>query len=270
MMSDAYPLWAALEEEAREELFVRCGGLFFGVRDDPQVRETGRALAATGLSYEALDPGRCGNVSPPSAWARTRSPCFSGKAAFARDPLRARERAPGARTRRDDPRRNARPGYLRARRAGDRPDRTGRGAPLRPGDRHGGPVDGRAAGAAETAAPGDAPADRVSAARKERGPVSAGPVAGLDRRDEQLLRLPGRRAHRRCQAGFPRPGEVVDPDAPPRAPDGGYVRDALAYAFRRLPDWATRSRTPRSACTRTRRTRISSWIACPIRPTSGW
>jgi len=55
MMGDAYPLWAALEEEAGEELFVRCGILYFGAADDPHVRETAEALVGAGLPYERLN-----------------------------------------------------------------------------------------------------------------------------------------------------------------------------------------------------------------------
>src|SRR5690349_8039888 len=55
LMSDAYPLWADLEAEAGEELFVRCGGVFFGVPDDPNIAATENALAGTGVPYERLD-----------------------------------------------------------------------------------------------------------------------------------------------------------------------------------------------------------------------
>lgn len=56
MMGAAYPLWADLEAEAGEELFVRCGGLYFGPEDSPQVITTERALLDTGLPYERLGP----------------------------------------------------------------------------------------------------------------------------------------------------------------------------------------------------------------------
>jgi monomeric sarcosine oxidase len=56
MMADAYPLWADLEQRAGEELMVRCGGLFFGRHDDPNVMETEQALVGAGLPYERLDP----------------------------------------------------------------------------------------------------------------------------------------------------------------------------------------------------------------------
>lgn len=56
MMSDAYPLWADLEEEAGETLFVRCGGLYLGAQDDQNVQITERSLAEAGLPYEKLTP----------------------------------------------------------------------------------------------------------------------------------------------------------------------------------------------------------------------
>jgi monomeric sarcosine oxidase len=56
MMSDAYPLWAALEAEAQEELFVRCGGVYLGPKDHPKVRSTEAALIENNLPYEKLSP----------------------------------------------------------------------------------------------------------------------------------------------------------------------------------------------------------------------
>jgi sarcosine oxidase len=56
MMGDAYPLWADLEAEAGEELFVRCGGLLIGPPDHPRLAETRTALEFVGLSYEQLGP----------------------------------------------------------------------------------------------------------------------------------------------------------------------------------------------------------------------
>ncbi len=56
LMADAYPLWAALEEEAGEELQVRCGGLYIGPREHPEVRATEAALAGARLPYDVLDP----------------------------------------------------------------------------------------------------------------------------------------------------------------------------------------------------------------------
>lgn len=56
MMGDAYPLWAALEEEAGEGLFVRCGGLQIGPPDHFRLVETRKSLEAVDLSYEELSP----------------------------------------------------------------------------------------------------------------------------------------------------------------------------------------------------------------------
>lgn len=56
MMGDAYTLWADLEQEAGEELFVRCGGLYFGDPDNANVRTTEQALCDAGLPYERLEP----------------------------------------------------------------------------------------------------------------------------------------------------------------------------------------------------------------------
>lgn len=56
MMSDAYRLWFELEKEAEEQLFVRCGGLYFGDETDPDVKTTEQALIDTQLPYERLTP----------------------------------------------------------------------------------------------------------------------------------------------------------------------------------------------------------------------
>lgn len=55
MMADAYPLWASLEQESETNLFERCGGVYFGPRDDVRVQSTEAALIENGLPYEKLD-----------------------------------------------------------------------------------------------------------------------------------------------------------------------------------------------------------------------
>lgn len=52
LMADAYPLWDALQKEAGEELFVRCGGLYFGAKDSSKVLSTEKALRDNALPYE--------------------------------------------------------------------------------------------------------------------------------------------------------------------------------------------------------------------------
>ncbi|MDX1935400.1 MAG: N-methyl-L-tryptophan oxidase [Capsulimonadales bacterium] len=64
MMGDAYPLWDELQEEAGEELFVRCGGLVLGRPDDPLVADSRDALAAVRLPYEELSPAAIADRFP--------------------------------------------------------------------------------------------------------------------------------------------------------------------------------------------------------------
>jgi monomeric sarcosine oxidase len=55
MMSDAYTLWFELEKEAEENLFVRCGGLYFGDKNDEDVSATESSLIDANLPYERLN-----------------------------------------------------------------------------------------------------------------------------------------------------------------------------------------------------------------------
>ncbi len=55
LMKESYALWAELEEEAKEELFVRCGGLYLGHEEDEHLKLTEEALIETKLPYEKLD-----------------------------------------------------------------------------------------------------------------------------------------------------------------------------------------------------------------------
>jgi sarcosine oxidase len=54
LMGTAYELWAELEQDAGEELFVRCGGLTFGRRDNSDMAQTEEALRVNGVAYERL------------------------------------------------------------------------------------------------------------------------------------------------------------------------------------------------------------------------
>ena len=64
MMHDAYPLWDALQEEAGEELLVRCGGLWFGPEQHPNIVATEQALCKTNLPFEMLSPEAVGERFP--------------------------------------------------------------------------------------------------------------------------------------------------------------------------------------------------------------
>lgn len=55
MMAAAYPLWAELEREAGETLFVRSGGTYFGQDGHPDLAAVLAALKATDTPHELLD-----------------------------------------------------------------------------------------------------------------------------------------------------------------------------------------------------------------------
>lgn len=97
LMRDAYPLWADLEAEAAEELFVRCGGLLFGAQDHPELVATRSSLTENGLSYEEfpaetiterfpavrLRPGEVGLFQSDSGFLRA-TRCVRANARLAR------------------------------------------------------------------------------------------------------------------------------------------------------------------------------------------
>ncbi|TVQ07717.1 MAG: N-methyl-L-tryptophan oxidase [Leptolyngbya sp. DLM2.Bin27] len=55
LMRAAYPLWFALQEEAGESLYVKTGGLDFGLPDTDTFRQMKASLDASNLDYEHLD-----------------------------------------------------------------------------------------------------------------------------------------------------------------------------------------------------------------------
>jgi sarcosine oxidase len=101
MMGDAYPLWDDLERQAGEELFVRCGGLYFGTEGHPSVREAEQALRETGLPYERLGPEETRERFPAFRLRPARSPCSrrtagscAPRAACSRTPVSPASAAP--------------------------------------------------------------------------------------------------------------------------------------------------------------------------------
>lgn len=54
LMNAAYPLWEDLARESKQELLVRCGGLFFGPEAHPEMIATERALEQVGVPCERL------------------------------------------------------------------------------------------------------------------------------------------------------------------------------------------------------------------------
>ena len=64
LMREALPLWDALEREAGEELLVRCGCLYFGPREHPEVHAVRAAIEGAGARCEVLDASECARRFP--------------------------------------------------------------------------------------------------------------------------------------------------------------------------------------------------------------
>lgn len=84
LMNEAYPLWAALEREAGESLFVRTGGLFFGPTGHPEMAGIRRALGDNGVAFEELDPATCARRFPGFRLRDGESGIFEPEAGFLR------------------------------------------------------------------------------------------------------------------------------------------------------------------------------------------
>jgi len=55
LMKAAYPLWFELEEASGEQLYVKTGGVDFGLRDEPTLLGTINAVKAAGIQHEIMD-----------------------------------------------------------------------------------------------------------------------------------------------------------------------------------------------------------------------
>jgi sarcosine oxidase len=84
MMADAYRLWADVEAEAGEELFVRCGGLYFGPEGHAEMAAVGDSLDAVGLPYETLDPAEVAARHPALCLAPGEYAYFQPESGFLR------------------------------------------------------------------------------------------------------------------------------------------------------------------------------------------
>jgi len=56
LMRDTFPLWRTLEREAGEQLLHRTGGIDFGPASDPRLLATIKALQASKIEHELLEP----------------------------------------------------------------------------------------------------------------------------------------------------------------------------------------------------------------------
>jgi sarcosine oxidase len=84
LMADAYPLWDALEQEADEELFVRCGGLYFGTQDSPNILSAEQALRENALPYEKWDAAQCRERVPGLVLSADEVALFQKESGFLR------------------------------------------------------------------------------------------------------------------------------------------------------------------------------------------
>ncbi len=266
LMSEAYPLWAALEAEAGKELFVRCGGLYFGRADHRDLDAVAEALGVCGLPFEDLTPREVGARFPAFRLGPSERAIFQEASGF----LRATRCVLA----------NAR--LARARGATIREETAVRAVePIGGGSRgvevriEGGGA-ARDAGGAQDAAGGET-------LRFDAAIVTAGPWMGrllarlglpltVTQQEIVYLRV-ARNAERFAPARFPvwidagalmygipmdgrvegvkvgahHLGAVVDPDGPPRAVEEAAVRAVAAYAAERFPDLAAEA-THAQAC----------------------
>jgi len=67
LMRDAYPLWFALQEEAGEQLYVKTGGLDFGLPEQETFQALKRSMDEARLDYEHLDQAEIARRYPQFA-----------------------------------------------------------------------------------------------------------------------------------------------------------------------------------------------------------
>jgi sarcosine oxidase len=84
LMGAAYPLWDELEREAKEPLFARTGGLFFGPAQHPELVAIRKALSDNGVPFEELDPAACARRFPQLRLLAGESGVFEREAGFLR------------------------------------------------------------------------------------------------------------------------------------------------------------------------------------------
>jgi sarcosine oxidase len=64
LMDEAYRLWDTFQAEAGEELLVRCGGIFFGLPDDPELRAFEAATTEAEVPFERWEAAEAGRRYP--------------------------------------------------------------------------------------------------------------------------------------------------------------------------------------------------------------
>ena len=84
MMSEAYPLWRALEEDAGEEILARTGGVFFGDSAGPILAAARAALGGNGVPHELLDAAETRRRFPALRLAETEAALYQPDMGFLR------------------------------------------------------------------------------------------------------------------------------------------------------------------------------------------
>ncbi|MFN3651356.1 MAG: N-methyl-L-tryptophan oxidase [Armatimonadota bacterium] len=97
LMEAAYPLWEELEREAGEELFRRCGGLYFGTEGHPEMAATEAALRTVGVPYERLSARDAQERVPPFRLSSAEYALFDAQSGFVRASRCVQTNARGAR-----------------------------------------------------------------------------------------------------------------------------------------------------------------------------
>jgi glycine/D-amino acid oxidase-like deaminating enzyme len=275
LMRDAYPLWAALEAEAREELFVRCGGLYFGRADHRDLDAVAEALGACGLPFEDLTPREVGARYPAFRLGPNERAIFQEASGFLRATRCVLANARLARAR------GATIHEETVVRAVEPIGGGGRGAEVR--IERGGAVGAIEGGGAVRGSGGARAGANGETLRFDAAIVTAGPWMGrllarlglpltVTRQEIVYLRV-ARNAERFAPARFPvwidagalmygipmdgrvdgvkvgahHLGAVVDPDRRPSAVEEAAVRRVAAYAAERFPDLAAEA-THTQAC----------------------
>ncbi len=64
LMEAAYPLWDELERRAGEELFLRCGGFYFGPEGHPEMTAVEAALGQVGVPYRRYSASEAADRFP--------------------------------------------------------------------------------------------------------------------------------------------------------------------------------------------------------------
>lgn len=85
MMGRAYELWEALMIDSGDhELFVRCGGLFIGDADNPELNAAEASLSESGVSFERLDAADCMGRYPAFHLASNETALYEPSMGYAR------------------------------------------------------------------------------------------------------------------------------------------------------------------------------------------